>query len=63
MNRFCLGTAVQLIEVEGEDHWLSGATTRLATLQALDRSLTEAPRAVTSQPTIKRGCLSASAWM
>jgi len=35
------GKRVEFIELEGEDHWLSGATTRLATLQALDRFLAE----------------------
>ena len=35
------GKSVQLVELEGEDHWLSGATTRLKTLQAVDAFLTE----------------------
>lgn len=35
------GKNVQLVELEGEDHWLSGAKTRLATLQALDVFLAE----------------------
>jgi dipeptidyl aminopeptidase/acylaminoacyl peptidase len=29
------GKTVELVELEGEDHWLSGAKTRFATLQAL----------------------------
>ena len=33
------GKTVELVELEGEDHWLSGAKTRLATLQALDAFL------------------------
>jgi dipeptidyl aminopeptidase/acylaminoacyl peptidase len=33
------GKSVQLVELEGEDHWLSGAKTRLETLQALDAFL------------------------
>ncbi|HUQ53747.1 MAG TPA: alpha/beta fold hydrolase, partial [Gammaproteobacteria bacterium] len=35
------GKSVQFVELEGEDHWLSGAKTRLATLQALDGFLAE----------------------
>jgi dipeptidyl aminopeptidase/acylaminoacyl peptidase len=35
------GKSVQLLELEGEDHWLSGANTRLATLQALDTFLAQ----------------------
>jgi dipeptidyl aminopeptidase/acylaminoacyl peptidase len=35
------GKSVQLVELEGEDHWLSGAQTRLQTLQALDTFLAE----------------------
>jgi dipeptidyl aminopeptidase/acylaminoacyl peptidase len=35
------GKRVELIELDGEDHWLSVAPTRLATLQALDRFLAE----------------------
>jgi dipeptidyl aminopeptidase/acylaminoacyl peptidase len=35
------GKSVQLVELEGEDHWLSGAKTRLQTLQALDAFLAE----------------------
>jgi len=35
------GKTVQLVELEGEDHWLSGAKTRLQTLQALDAFLAE----------------------
>jgi dipeptidyl aminopeptidase/acylaminoacyl peptidase len=35
------GKSVQLVELEGEDHWLSGAKTRLETLQALDTFLAE----------------------
>ena len=35
------GKSVQLLELEGEDHWLSRAPTRLATLQALDTFLAE----------------------
>lgn len=33
------GKSVQLVELEGEDHWLSGAKTRLETLKALDAFL------------------------
>jgi dipeptidyl aminopeptidase/acylaminoacyl peptidase len=33
------GKDVELVELEGEDHWLSVAPTRLATLQALERFL------------------------
>jgi dipeptidyl aminopeptidase/acylaminoacyl peptidase len=33
------GKTVEVVELEGEDHWLSGAKTRLATLQALDAFL------------------------
>jgi dipeptidyl aminopeptidase/acylaminoacyl peptidase len=33
------GKTVELVELEGDDHWLSGAKTRLATLQALDAFL------------------------
>ncbi len=35
------GKTVELVELEGEDHWLSGARTRLATLQALDAFLAQ----------------------
>ena len=35
------GKSVQFVELEGEDHWLSGAKTRLQTLQALDAFLAE----------------------
>ncbi|HET8699279.1 MAG TPA: alpha/beta fold hydrolase [Gammaproteobacteria bacterium] len=35
------GKRVQLVELDGEDHWLSRPPTRLATLQALDRFLAE----------------------
>jgi dipeptidyl aminopeptidase/acylaminoacyl peptidase len=35
------GKSVQLVVLEGEDHWLSGAKTRLQTLQALDTFLAE----------------------
>jgi dipeptidyl aminopeptidase/acylaminoacyl peptidase len=35
------GKSVQLVELDGEDHWLSGAKTRLATLKALDAFLAE----------------------
>jgi dipeptidyl aminopeptidase/acylaminoacyl peptidase len=35
------GKTVQLLELEGEDHWLSEATTRLQTLQALDTFLAQ----------------------
>jgi dipeptidyl aminopeptidase/acylaminoacyl peptidase len=35
------GKSVQLVELEGEDHWLSGVKTRLETLQALDAFLAE----------------------
>lgn len=35
------GKSVELIELDGEDHWLSGSSTRLATLRALDRFLAE----------------------
>jgi dipeptidyl aminopeptidase/acylaminoacyl peptidase len=35
------GKSVQFVELEGEDHWLSGAKTRLETLQALDVFLAE----------------------
>ena len=35
------GKSVQLVELEGEDHWLSRAPTRLAMLQALDTFLAE----------------------
>ncbi len=35
------GKSVQLVELEGEDHWLSGAKTRLETLRALDAFLAE----------------------
>jgi prolyl oligopeptidase PreP (S9A serine peptidase family) len=35
------GKAVQLIELEGEDHWLSEAPTRLQTLEALDTFLAQ----------------------
>jgi dipeptidyl aminopeptidase/acylaminoacyl peptidase len=35
------GKTVQLVELEGEDHWLSDAPTRLETLKALDTFLAE----------------------
>ena len=35
------GKTVQLVELEGEDHWLSDATTRLQTLEALDTFLAQ----------------------
>ena len=35
------GKSVQLVELEGEDHWLSGGKTRLETLKALDAFLTQ----------------------
>ncbi|HZF29108.1 MAG TPA: alpha/beta fold hydrolase, partial [Gammaproteobacteria bacterium] len=35
------GKSVQLVELEGEDHWLSRPKTRLETLQALDAFLAE----------------------
>jgi dipeptidyl aminopeptidase/acylaminoacyl peptidase len=35
------GKNVELIELDGEDHWLSVAQTRLATLQAVERFLAE----------------------
>jgi dipeptidyl aminopeptidase/acylaminoacyl peptidase len=35
------GKSVQLVELEGEDHWLSRPQTRLETLQALDTFLTQ----------------------
>jgi dipeptidyl aminopeptidase/acylaminoacyl peptidase len=35
------GKQVELIELEGEDHWLSVPSTRLATLQAIERFLAE----------------------
>jgi dipeptidyl aminopeptidase/acylaminoacyl peptidase len=35
------GKSVQFVELESEDHWLSGAKTRLQTLQALDTFLAE----------------------
>jgi dipeptidyl aminopeptidase/acylaminoacyl peptidase len=35
------GKDVQLVELDGEDHWLSGATTRLETLKVLDAFLAE----------------------
>ena len=35
------GKTVQLVELEGEDHWLSRAPTRLAMLQALDTFLAQ----------------------
>jgi len=35
------GKSVELIELDGEDHWLSVESTRLATLLALDRFLAE----------------------
>jgi len=35
------GKDVQLVELEGEDHWLSGARTRLETLKALDAFLAQ----------------------
>jgi dipeptidyl aminopeptidase/acylaminoacyl peptidase len=33
------GKTVQLVELDGEDHWLSDATTRLETLEALETFL------------------------
>jgi dipeptidyl aminopeptidase/acylaminoacyl peptidase len=36
-----VGKSVQLIELESEDHWLSEATTRLQTLEAIDRFLAQ----------------------
>lgn len=35
------GKDVELVELEGEDHWLSGAKTRLQTLKALDAFLAQ----------------------
>jgi dipeptidyl aminopeptidase/acylaminoacyl peptidase len=35
------GKTVQLVELEGEDHWLSEATTRIQTLEALDTFLAQ----------------------
>jgi dipeptidyl aminopeptidase/acylaminoacyl peptidase len=35
------GKTVQLVELEGEDHWLSEAPTRVATLEAVERFLAE----------------------
>jgi dipeptidyl aminopeptidase/acylaminoacyl peptidase len=35
------GKSVQFVELEGEDHWLSGAKTRVETLKALDAFLAE----------------------
>ena len=35
------GKTVQLVELEGEDHWLSDADTRLETLEALDTFLAQ----------------------
>jgi dipeptidyl aminopeptidase/acylaminoacyl peptidase len=35
------GKTVQFVELEGEDHWLSGAKTRLEMLKALDAFLAE----------------------
>jgi dipeptidyl aminopeptidase/acylaminoacyl peptidase len=35
------GKTVQLVELEGEDHWLSDATTRIQTLEALDTFLAQ----------------------
>ena len=35
------GKNVQLVELEGEDHWLSGVSTRLETLKALDAFLAQ----------------------
>jgi dipeptidyl aminopeptidase/acylaminoacyl peptidase len=35
------GKDVEQIELEGDDHWLSGEASRLATLQALERFLGE----------------------
>jgi cephalosporin-C deacetylase-like acetyl esterase len=35
------GKPVELVELEGEDHWLSDATTRLQTLEAIDTFLAE----------------------
>jgi dipeptidyl aminopeptidase/acylaminoacyl peptidase len=33
------GKTVQLVELEGEDHWLSDAPTRLEALKAIDTFL------------------------
>ncbi len=33
------GKSVELVELDGEDHWLSGVPTRLATVEALERFL------------------------
>jgi dipeptidyl aminopeptidase/acylaminoacyl peptidase len=35
------GKTVQFVELEGEDHWLSEATTRIQTLEALDTFLAQ----------------------
>jgi dipeptidyl aminopeptidase/acylaminoacyl peptidase len=35
------GKTVQFVELEGEDHWLSDATTRIQTLDALDTFLAQ----------------------
>jgi dipeptidyl aminopeptidase/acylaminoacyl peptidase len=35
------GKTVQLVELEGEDHWLSEADTRLETLEALEPFLAQ----------------------
>ena len=35
------GKAVQLVELDSEDHWLSNATTRIETLEALDTFLAQ----------------------
>jgi dipeptidyl aminopeptidase/acylaminoacyl peptidase len=35
------GKPVQLVELEGEDHWLSEARTRVATLEAVEAFLAE----------------------
>ena len=35
------GKTVQLVELEGEDHWLSDADARLETLEALDTFLAQ----------------------
>jgi dipeptidyl aminopeptidase/acylaminoacyl peptidase len=35
------GKSVQLVELEGEDHWLSGAPTRLEMLKAVDAFLAQ----------------------
>ena len=35
------GKSVQFVELEGEDHWLSDATTRLQTLSAVESFLAQ----------------------